>query len=610
MVGHNHSGLRRAGKTSRQAGSRQLDYDGEVAAVSRIANYQPEKLLASAGFVDTFRARAKGRDGLVALKVLFLDRAGGDAGKPAAQRFLAAGRRLLESHVPGTAQVLDVSDELEAAFVASELLPGLDLSGLVALSAKRPGRGKLDPLVAGLVCADVAETLAAAHAARSPAFHLGLCPGNVVVTPAAKALVLDFGLTAALRASGPVSLDKWLYVAPELMDADAVSLAPAAAIAADLYSLGMLLHFLLSGRAPAPLVSFSELRARRTKPLPDVAAAPKQLQAAVRALTAPDAKDRPESAQTVVAWLSSGMDSRKERGLYVASALKALGVKPVGFADLAVAADGAEAKRPAVSVPAASLPPSLRSAGPSVATAARAARSTRWRRWLWLGLATVAIAAGTAFAVMKMRREKATAAQTVAKRAVPAARLPSLKLSQVEVLAPVAADGGIRVDPLPTDRVYMSGPRQKLRRVPGHLDLATDPDQADVWVDGALMGKTPVDLVLGPGGHRVVAIKPGYRMLRAVYDTTEGEYARRDLQRAVAPTTGDAFLDVDCSEPKRFPVFLDDEETGLLCPVKKMPVVSGRHTIGIFVPAKRTVVTVDVTAIAGPESTHVVLDDD
>jgi hypothetical protein len=186
----------------------------------------------------------------------------------------------------------------------------------------------------------------------------------------------------------------------------------------------------------------------------------------------------------------------------------------------------------------------------------------------------------------------------------------NLQLSQVEVIAQQAQDGGVAVEPPPADRVYMPGPKQKLPRVPEHLDLATNPDQADVWVDGVLKGKTPVDLVIGPGGHRVVAIKPGYRMLRVVYDTTGGEYVRKDLQRAVAPTIGDAFVDIDCSESNRFPVFLDDEETGLLCPAKRVPVASGRHHVGIFVPAKRTVVTVEVTAIAGPKSTRVVLKDD
>ena len=145
--------------------------------------------------------------------------------------------------------------------------------------------------------------------------------------------------------------------------------------------------------------------------------------------------------------------------------------------------------------------------------------------------------------------------------------------------------------------------------MPDHLNLATNPDQADVWVDGLFKGKTPVDLVIGPGGHRVVAVKPGYRMLRAVYDTTDGEYVRKDLQRAGAPTIGDAFLDVDCSAPNKFPVFLDDEETGLLCPVKKMPVPCGRHNVGIFVPAKRTVVTVEATAVAGPKGSRVVFSD-
>jgi hypothetical protein len=96
-------------------------------------------------------------------------------------------------------------------------------------------------------------------------------------------------------------------------------------------------------------------------------------------------------------------------------------------------------------------------------------------------------------------------------------------------------------------------------------------------------------------------------MLRAVYDTTEGEYVRKHLPRVAAPTVGDAFLNLECREANKYPVFLDDEETGLLCPVAKLPVISGKHSVGIFVPVKRAVVTVEVVAQPGRQPMRVVL---
>jgi hypothetical protein len=145
--------------------------------------------------------------------------------------------------------------------------------------------------------------------------------------------------------------------------------------------------------------------------------------------------------------------------------------------------------------------------------------------------------------------------------------------------------------------------------VPGHLFVDTSPSQAAVWIDGTLRGQAPVDLEVGPGVHRMVAIKAGYRMWLAVYDTSQGEFARREFQPASPPVVGDAFLDVRCPVPDRYPIILDDEETGVLCPIERLPVVSGKHTVGIFVPARRTNITSSVVATRGRQPLRVDLRD-
>jgi hypothetical protein len=570
-----------------------------VPAVGRIANYVPEKLLASAGLIDTYRAHAKDLDRLVALKVLFLDRADGDAGRAAAGRFLAAGRRALDSPVPGAAKIIDVSDELEAAFVATELAEGVDLSVLVELAGRpvQGSGGSLDPVVAGLLCAEVAEALGKAHGQTPPCFHLGLCPGNVVVSPAAAVTILDAGLSAALRQERLLPIEKWRFVAPEIAKADAWALPREAAIAGDMFALGAVLHFLLSGRLPAVASSLDEASERRADAFPNVDGVPGHLLAAVRALTAPDPKDRPDSAQTVVTWLSSGSESHQERHARIASALRGLGVVPESTADSMKAA---KQGRSAPSAPA---------RVPAATNALVRPRGSRWRRRGLLAAPVVAAGAMALWiAVRPHPQSPGKGARTAPSPAKPA---PSLRLSQVEIPVRATIDGGVSAIPpgAPTDRVYLPGPKQKLPRVPGHLYLTTNPDQADVWVDGELKGKTPVDLAIGRGGHRVVAIKRGYRMLRAVYDTSDGEYVRKDLQRAAPPAAGDALLDIGCREANRYPVFFDDEETGLLCPVSRLPVASGRHSVGIFVPVKRAVAAVDVVVPPGGQPTRVMLKD-
>jgi hypothetical protein len=216
---------------------------------------------------------------------------------------------------------------------------------------------------------------------------------------------------------------------------------------------------------------------------------------------------------------------------------------------------------------------------------------------------TLAVALATGIAHHARRRLSASyqsAGSTLA-------RQRSLQKAHDEAapLAPVAANPEI---PLPTHG-YLPDPGHPPARVPGHLFLDTSPTGAEVWIDGIWRGRTPVDLATGPGGHRMVAVKSGFLSWRAVYDTTQGTFARTELQSASPPRTGDAFLDVECRGANHLPVVLDDDETGFLCPASRVPVTSGRHSVGILVPSRRAKVTVEIDVPAGPQPRRVVLDD-
>jgi hypothetical protein len=94
-------------------------------------------------------------------------------------------------------------------------------------------------------------------------------------------------------------------------------------------------------------------------------------------------------------------------------------------------------------------------------------------------------------------------------------------------------------------------------------------------------------------------------MLREVVDTSHGAIIRRTLAEATAPSRGNGFVDVSCHTPDRYPVLLDDEETGKLCPVSMLPTTAGKHTVGIFVPLERRVLAVEAMVEAGAKPAHV-----
>jgi hypothetical protein len=84
-----------------------------------------------------------------------------------------------------------------------------------------------------------------------------------------------------------------------------------------------------------------------------------------------------------------------------------------------------------------------------------------------------------------------------------------------------------------------------------------------------------------------------------VYNGDEGEWIRVPLMPITLPTHGEAFLNVKCRGPYHYPILVDDEETGRLCPAIMLPVTARHHKVGAFVPARRGVVEVDVDVPPG-----------
>ena len=570
-----------------------------------IAGYELKKLLGSTGPTETYQARGPRAGGTraVAFKLLRLERLPAELRGAAAARFLEAGRRAAAAAVGGMARVIEVSQDPALPFVASELVPGIDLAYLVRLARKRnPTACGLEPSLAGALAAQVARILTSAHESTPPLHHLGLGPSSVRVTPMAGVMVVGFGLGASLRGVGEQRISGWYFLPPELLTVDASVGGDGSGEAADVYSLGALLYFLLAGKPPLEADSLTQLVERSWEPLPVLPGVPAELNRAMQTLMNPEPAKRLASAREAAEMLSVGTASPQERHQHIASALRGLGIseRPPKTATSEKPAENRDAPPPADS-PTASNPTKRKQR--MVARAGRPGIGPWRSRALMTGGALAAFGIA-AWAVTAYRESREQARREIG----PAAIVPSP--AEDPMGKGSSRDGGLlagNAEMNPTIEVYSPEFKSLPSRVPNHLFLDTNPAQADVWVDGVLRGKTPVDLVVGPGSHRAVLIKAGYRILRAVFDTTEGEYARRTLQRAGAPTIGDAFLSVECPTEGKYPIVLDDEETGLLCPVSRLPVTSGKHSVGIFVPIRKANVTVEVKAPPGRQLTRVLL---
>ncbi|WP_404392432.1 protein kinase [Humibacillus xanthopallidus] len=146
---------------------------------------------------------------------------------------------------PSIAQVYDYgvhrdgTDEAEH-FIVMQLAPGADLAALLRR------RGRLEPAEAVTIATQVCAALGAAH--RAGVVHRDIKPGNVIVSPDLEVKVTDFGIARTLGQTSITDVGTILgtaaYLPPEQARGEAASPA------SDLYSLGILLYQMLTGRPP------------------------------------------------------------------------------------------------------------------------------------------------------------------------------------------------------------------------------------------------------------------------------------------------------------------------------------------------------------------------
>ena len=181
-------------------------------------------------------------------------------------------------------------------FLVMDLLPGESLRQRL----RRDYR--LEPAEAVWIVRQTAEALAALH--RAGFLHGDLKPENLRLTSGGAAVLIDLGFAhrpgenAAFLREGYV-LGTADYLAPELCDPE-----PSEDLSSDLFSLGVLLFEMLTGRLPYPRGSLRQtLRRHRCDPPADVrrlaAPLPNALAMLVDRLLANRPQDRPRAAAAV-----------------------------------------------------------------------------------------------------------------------------------------------------------------------------------------------------------------------------------------------------------------------------------------------------------------------
>ncbi len=191
---------------------------------------------------------------------------------------------------PAIVEVYDYGSDERDAYYTMELLSGRDL---VALA----------PLPVGEVCRvlrDVASALALLHARR--VIHRDLSPANVRLTEDGRAKLIDFGALTPFGVA-PDLVGTPAFVAPECLAGAALDQRT------DLYALGALAYWALTGRVAVRARTLEELRFAWSLPIepPSSYAAelPKPLENLVMSLLSREPLARPASAAEVMDRLSA-----------------------------------------------------------------------------------------------------------------------------------------------------------------------------------------------------------------------------------------------------------------------------------------------------------------
>lgn len=211
----------------------------ELSLIGQVINFRYEVLekVGDGALFSVFKCRDKVLNRLVALKVLNQDLASD-------LQFVSALCDGCEevsplSH-PNIARIYEADNSPEGCLVATEFAHGVDVAQRIRRGGPMSVQLALDIII------PVLEALEYAHANRF--VHGDVRPQDIIVSPDGDVKLTDFGIARAMRQCPRVA-DRYLmrslhYQAPEVIEGGAPS------VAADVYSVGVVLYQMLTGVLP------------------------------------------------------------------------------------------------------------------------------------------------------------------------------------------------------------------------------------------------------------------------------------------------------------------------------------------------------------------------
>jgi len=259
--------------------------------------YRLVELLGQGGMATIFRAHDNQLNRDVAVKLL---RPEYGRDPDFGSRFRQEAQNAASLNHPNIVSVYDYGQDAAGPFIVMELVEGEDLATIIRRS------GALPPRQAARIVAEAARALQAAHA--NGIVHRDVKPGNILISRIGTVKVTDFGIARAVAEAQMTlpgtTLGSVHYFSPEQARGEQ------ATSASDIFSLGIVLYELLTGRRPWEGDSAAAVAmARLAGPVPDPttvrAGIPPDLAAIDRRALATEPVDRWGSAANLAAALEA-----------------------------------------------------------------------------------------------------------------------------------------------------------------------------------------------------------------------------------------------------------------------------------------------------------------
>jgi serine/threonine protein kinase len=212
------------------------------------------ELIGKGAMADVYKALHLGLDRPVAIKLMSVDK----VDKIFLKRLLFEARTIAKLDHQNIVQVYDVGVQDKWVFIVMQLLKGQ------TLQRKIEELGGVGIEEAINICIQVARGLGEAHSRGI--IHRDLKPENIIITQEGIVKITDFGLAHDIRikdemegfvAGTPYYMapEQWLGYTPDER--------------ADLYSLGVIMYFMITGKRPFEADSISQIMRQHIKNLPD-----------------------------------------------------------------------------------------------------------------------------------------------------------------------------------------------------------------------------------------------------------------------------------------------------------------------------------------------------